>query len=321
MSIFFILSGFSISYNYLNSNEWNYHSTCQFYVKRLIQIIPTYLLIHILWLFFGKESFVRWLFLTPLELSALQSMYPNILGLLHNGGTWFISCLLISYFIYPILRCIFHNSQPKTIYISIICIIAALIYFPFVGEYYALGGGIYTNPVIRALEFTLGVLTNYSAFFINHDQDLERNSLSANVLGFGFSVLMCAVLLCFRLHDVVIGYQKYVLPVSALLLYPILIIILHICYFSRSRRLESNSMLKYFSGLIYYFFLLQLVLWPITDAVFSSVLNITGIDLKTNSTKILLSFSICLILSIAISKLIDAPIEKLCFSKLSVFRS
>ena len=320
MSMFFMLSGFSISYNYLNGNEWDYHATRQFYAKRLIQIVPAYLLIHILWLFLGKDSFIRWLFLTPLELTALQSMYPNIMGLLHNGGTWFISCLLISYLIYPILRCIFHDSKPGTVFSCTICITAALIYLPFIDHYYSLGGAVYTNPVLRALEFTLGVLANYCAFYISRSRDHVRHSFRIGTSGFVISVLLCVVLIYLRIDPVVLGSRKLAFTLDSLLLYPILMIILYISYISRSSFLENNRVLKYMSGLIYYFFILQLVLWRITDFAFAVIRCITGTDLKTNSIKIVLSFSICLILSIAISELINKPFSKWCFRKLSVFR-
>lgn len=315
--MFFILSGFSISYNYLNSNEWDYLTTRHFYAKRLIQIIPAYLLIHILWLFLGKDSFIRWLFLTPFELTYLQSMYPNIIGLLHNGGTWFISCLMISYFIYPILRCIFHDSKPRTVYTCSICIIASLVYLPFIGYYYSLGGDVYTNPILRALEFTLGVLWNYCAFYINRKRDQARHTHTTALAGFVISVLLCALFIYLRLNPVAVGYQKLVFSLNSLLLYPILLIILYFSYISRSSFLENNKPLKYLSGLIYYFFLLQLVLWRITDAVFILLRNISGIDLKTNPSKIMLSFSICLVLSIAISELINKPISKWFFSNRS----
>ena len=250
MSMFFILSGFSISYNYLNSNEWDYHTTRQFYAKRLIQIIPVYLLIHLLWLFLGNDSFTKWLFLTPLELTALQSMYPNIMGLLHNGGTWFISCLLISYFIYPVLRCVFHESKRQTIFICTICITAALIYLPYIDHYYSLGGGVYTNPFLRALEFTLGVLTNYCAFYVSRRHEQARYASHTCIPGFVISVLLFVALIYLRVDPVAVGRQKLVFSLDSLLLYPILMIILYISYISRSSFLENNRVLKYMSILL-----------------------------------------------------------------------
>lgn len=97
MSMFFILSGFLINYGNLDTPEYDNLEIKQFYAKRLVQVLQTYLLIHCLWLVLGSNSLLRWTFLTPLKLFALQSMYSNIFGVLHNGGIWFISCFLMAY--------------------------------------------------------------------------------------------------------------------------------------------------------------------------------------------------------------------------------
>lgn len=40
----------------------------------------------------------------PIEFLGLQSFFSSLFGYSHNGGTWFISCILFCYLAYPFLQ-------------------------------------------------------------------------------------------------------------------------------------------------------------------------------------------------------------------------
>lgn len=96
MTCFFILSGFTLLYQYENEQIIG-DGLITFYGKRLITVLPSYYLIHILWLLFYRDSLEAWIMLTPIEIAGIQSAYNSLFGMLHNGGTWFVSCILFSY--------------------------------------------------------------------------------------------------------------------------------------------------------------------------------------------------------------------------------
>ena len=318
MSMFFILSGFSINYSSAGTSEWDYRATCFFYAKRLVQILPAYLLIHCLWLFLGNDSFRRWLFLTPFELSALQSMYSNTFSLLHNGGTWFISCLLISYLVYPVLRTLFFNLSRKSYYALTAITIAFLIYLPLVGSFYDLGS-VYSNPVFRCLEFMLGVLISNSALSIDQHYRNDSSGPVICLIGFVLAAAGTLVFIHYLADPLTIGSKTHYVSLSQLIMYPYCLLLLCISAITRNEVLESSRVLRYLSGLIYYFFILQLILWKVSDAVIGKLSVLSGFDFSSNISRITLSFFLCLILSIAVRELYDRPVKAICYKKIGIF--
>lgn len=318
MTMFFILSGFSINYGNLCKPEWDYFKIKQFYAKRLVQILPTYLLIHCMWLVLGGDSFMRWFFLSPLELSALQSMYPNIFGILHNGVTWFISCLLIAYVLYPVIRALLLGLGKRQILCITAIIIFLLIYLPVVGNYYSLGG-VYSNPVFRCLEFALGVLISYSAYHISIAYDFEKHRNLTAIVASAMSLLLFAIFCNFLINESSVGHGRYIISLSSLCLYPFIMFTLWASFIARCSWFENNMVIKYLSSLVYYFFILQIFLWKISDAVISLIYRICSVDLTSNICKLSISFIICLLLSIIVFEFFDKPIKRFCFSKFSIF--
>ena len=319
MSMFFILSGFSINYSNYSDEEWDYRKTNQFYAKRLVQIIPTYLLIHVLWLILGSDSFMRWAFLTPFELTVLQSMYPNIFGVLHNGGTWFISCLLISYLIYPAIRGILFRLNKKTILFLTAITMFLLVYIPAVGTYYALGG-IYSNPVFRSLEFVFGVLVSNCTITASELCNDEKNRLLKNTLGLLICIIGCVLLVHFIKNPMPIGNPKLGLSNSQLMLYPLIVVLLCVSVVMRCKALENNKILNYLSSLTYYFYILQLILWTVTDSISDLIEKASGIEVTSGIARIALSFTICLLMSAAANAFFDKPIKNFCFNHFGIFK-
>ena len=109
MTGFFMLSGYAL--NLSNKNVLTDISEYKkFLLKRLISIVPLYYFVAIIHvLFFSGDSWQSELLLFPIEALGLQSFFSSLFTVSHNGGTWFISCLLPCYLLFPFLQWLFRN--------------------------------------------------------------------------------------------------------------------------------------------------------------------------------------------------------------------
>lgn len=104
MTGFFLLSGYSLQLVYGEQNVIEKHTLLIFYIKRILGVLPLYYFVAILYvLFLGKETLIDNILLFPIEALCLQSTFASLFGVTHNGGTWFISCIMLAYLVYPFL--------------------------------------------------------------------------------------------------------------------------------------------------------------------------------------------------------------------------
>lgn len=300
MSMFFIVSGFSIYYNN-KVEDWNIKETKSFYIKRAIQIFPTLLLIHVLWLVIGPDTIARWIVLTPLSVLGLQSMFPNIFGILHNGGTWFISCILIAYFTFPITCGIIDTFKKRTMWVVTVAVMLAIVYFSTVGGHYSLGD-LYINPVFRCLEFTFGVCL--SASFNTIEKRNVKLSTSAVLVALVVFTVIVWHSIWYQTIVPVAGVQSIIF-----VLYPWIALMLYESYITRCVKLETNAIINYASGLTYYFFIFQLILWIVTTWFVQLIGPYMEVYFSMNSIKLVSSFVICVLISIVVCELYDKPIK------------
>lgn len=161
MTLFFVLSGYSL----FISNSGKPFSSGEFlkeyFKKRFIGIVPMY---YIAGLIYVITEFVRSLggtllqtvILLPIELLGIQSVFNSLSSFTHNGGTWFISCILICYLIYPAIQEFVIRIGNKTKIFLLLVMVFVLLYAPIVVWYLDLSS-IYSNPFFRLLEFFIGV--------------------------------------------------------------------------------------------------------------------------------------------------------------------
>ena len=157
MSGFFILSGYSLYYVYQKQELTKIYNLVYFYKKRILGLFPVYYVSAILYtIFIAPETPLQKVLLLPIEALGLQSVYDSLFSVGHNGGTWFISCILICYLIFPLLQIICKqiSNRAKLILFSLCCFL--LIISPFIKKAFDLSS-IYSNPFFRLLEFIIGV--------------------------------------------------------------------------------------------------------------------------------------------------------------------
>ena len=105
----------------------------KFYLKRLISILPLYYawaLVNIGQniLIDGSDAVVEELILFPIEALGIQSVYATLFPFSHNGGSWFISCILICYFVYPLIQ-VLTKSLTDRARLRLILILGAILLF------------------------------------------------------------------------------------------------------------------------------------------------------------------------------------------------
>lgn len=189
MVAFFMLSGFSLYYvdwakkQFEIDNEYRGGYTCvaKFYKKRLISIYPLYIVTYLLYVLIyvvilqvlPKNEFVlaninsrltdfsiiKNILILPVELSLFQTVYSESFLILHNGGTWFISCIWICYLLYPFAsRFIYNNKQYRfllLVFLYLICSYSDFIRYIFdFGDWFS----VYVNPFFRFMEFFIGII-------------------------------------------------------------------------------------------------------------------------------------------------------------------
>lgn len=166
MVMFFMLSGFSLYYNYNNKEMLTLCDIGRFYKKRIVNVYPLYIVIYLLYLvFFNNLSLAKNILIAPYEILLLQSHFNSVFNVLHNGGTWFISCLAFSYFMYPFLQLLLkqikRNKLKLALILYVICSAAPFVVYTFEIS------NIYSHPFFRTIEFFIGMIM--ASFFMDID--------------------------------------------------------------------------------------------------------------------------------------------------------
>lgn len=161
MTTFFMLSGFVLTYTNTGKELSQFADVKKFYIKRFIGLIPVYWVVAaiftILCLVRGTESLINTATLFPIETLGLQSFFCSLFDINHNGGTWFISCLIPCYLLFPFIIGLARQIPSKFRFLLTIMIMTLLVYSSIVVALQHLDS-IYSNPLFRILEFTLGCL-------------------------------------------------------------------------------------------------------------------------------------------------------------------
>ena len=156
MSAFFIISGFSLYYVYSKKKMDNISECMKFYKKRALSILPIYFLLMVLHFVFLESDLKLNIKLLPLEITGTHSFFDGLFTFLHNGTTWFISCIILSYFLYPYLQQLINYFDKKKRYYILGILLLFLTYLGFAFNWFSFNP--YTNPLFRCMEFAFGVV-------------------------------------------------------------------------------------------------------------------------------------------------------------------
>lgn len=298
MTAFFMLSGYSLVISNGNKEYQLKSEFISFFKKRFISIYPLYLTVGILSVIFfcavGAQKVVDNLILIPVEALCLQSFYDSLFFYAHNNGTWFISCLVFCYFLFPWLILLFRQWKAATKVSAIILLVLLLSYFPYVADRFDTAS-LYTNPFFRLLEFATGMLIAMTNTSIR-DDDSRILKLIRNPFAFVMSLVLLFVgvsLLC--------SNKMYYFWLPIVFFTPALFGAGQIKF----PPAWNNKVLLYSSSISYAFFLGQILVWlPLRIIVYHYS------ALFSNIMIILLSLSLCIILAIALHEIIEKPAGK-----------
>jgi len=148
MSVFFILSGFILSYRYTRFTETG--SFKRFYIARLARLYPVYLFTGLatIWTLHDRiEDFplanhgtiglaVWTLGVIVLFLFALQAWFPSLFGVWNFGGSWSLSVEAFFYTLFPALRSRISNLENSSLWLVVIftpllCVTSRKVVWPF----------------------------------------------------------------------------------------------------------------------------------------------------------------------------------------------
>ena len=147
-------------------------------------IIPIYYFLHLFYLIcnFNTIDFKQYIIYTPIELLGLQSIFSNVMEIFHNGGTWFISCLIICYLVYPLLHNLIINIRSINKAIALLVIFVFLLVYLPIYNTFSESLSLYTNPFYRLLEFATGVVIARIVFDENIINVINSNKKTYNIL-------------------------------------------------------------------------------------------------------------------------------------------
>lgn len=298
MTGFFLLSGYSLR---LASGEHELiekHNLGRFYLRRILSIVPLYYLFSILYmLFLGKESIADNLILFPIEALGMQSTFSSISHISHNGGTWFVSCIILAYAVYPLMQTICKQLKAKYKVLSLIVLVFIDIWGVVVSQRFDTMG-IYDNPFYRTIEVACGMLV--ADINISYDNKVLQVLRSRGML-IGSIVILIGSVSCLKYFYHIRDYMQY-----NIIVLPCFITMLFALGSLQMPRLEKSRSITYFSKISYAFFLSQFFVYQIGKWV----LNEVG-WFDYNWAKILVTFTFCVISSIIAYEFVQRPINDL----------
>lgn len=298
MVCFFVVSGFSIYYNNSNRNLLDAGELRTFYKKRFITLFPIYILVHMLSYVLVVNTVQQKIYSTPVELLGLQSMYGGLFGISHSGATWFISSLLLGYFIYPLVQELLKMNQ-RCIYLVTSVIFFVLVYSEVVMlQIFGVQPG-YVNPVFRAMQVAFG-----AALCMAFTEDDKGNNKKAAIMMVA-NLIITGLLTVFALH-----YKMGIEYVTTPIYYYLIAFAMLISIKFKPRLLTKSKLIKYAGSLTFYFFILQVFLWRLS----AKVCGLTGFE--SNKGKLLVSFVLCVMLSILCKELYDKHAQRYLKNKL-----
>ena len=301
MTAFFMLSGYVLFLTYKDKSLEQAPSINNFYLKRVFGIFPLYLIVAVLYVVtLGQESVFQNLVLLPIEVLGLQSVFSTLFPVSHNGGTWFISCLLFAYLAFPLMQEIVKQMSTRAKWIVLAICTAILFWSPLVVHTFKTDS-IYSNPFFRGLEFFIGVL------LCSLPIKASVAKLLATWKAFVVEILLlvAGISIAIRLNIFVGNYMLYdwiVIPLFAFMIITLAGL--------KSPRLQGSAVLRYASAASYAFFLAQTFNTEIENWLFATC------GIQNNVLQIIMSVALCAVMAIALHELVEKPCARALKKKL-----
>lgn len=293
MTGFFLLSGYSLRLVYGNQDLVQKSSLLKFYIRRILSVLPLYYFVSVIWIIFlGKESILDNILLFPIEALCMQSTFSSLWGVSHNEGTWFVSCIMISYLIYPFIQQVSKQLSNKHKVLILLSLVIVEVWAIGISKrFHTLG--LYTNPYYRTIEFICGMLVADINF-----EEKEWLSFFRSKWLLLTTILVLIVSISYVQH---IWQIRDVMIMNVIVL-PCFIIMLFSLGSNNFITFKRPQIVGYMGKLTYPFFLTQFFAWDVAKWF----IEMTGYSY--NWCRILFSFTYCCIVSILMYECIQRPI-------------
>ena len=253
---------------------------------------------------FGTEDYWQNLLLFPIELLGMQSFFPSLMGISHNGGTWFVSCIVFCYMQFPLFMSIINNMSHRKLLLLYGSIIVLLVISPWI-VYTFQTTEIYSNPYFRSLEFMIGMILAVGNKSLRRNRWLSWLNNKIIVIGSYLAVILVVMLLV-KWHVPHVMYMSYSSILIPLFSWQLL-------GHTTNDRQGNNRLLKYFADISYAFFLMQLFVFKLTNAITQNL------GMTDKMVAFVIAFSACLLFAMLGHRMIEQPIA-LRFKKYPIVR-
>ena len=292
MTGFFMLSGFVLFRTYQEQPLVQMGSLKNYYLKRLIGIIPLYYLVSVVYvLSLGSESAFQNLVLLPIELLGLQTVFSTLFPVSHNDGTWFISCLLLAYLFFPLMQEVVKQWGTCAKLVAIGLSVIILFWSPLVVHTFSTDS-IYSNPFFRGLEFFIGVVL--ASLPVNARWVVTWKAFIAEAV-----LLIVDVSVAVKLNIFVGNYMLY--DWIAVPLFGCMALTLAGL---KSPWLQNSKTIRYASAASYAFFLAQTFNTDIEKYLFAQW------NIQCNVLQIVMSVALCSIIAVVLHEFVEKPSTK-----------
>ena len=189
----FVSSGFLIGYNYNEiTMPATYHTSCKYTYKHLRSFYPLHILNSLYEIYRNKRNlnltYYEILIFNFLLMKVWSSNIHYSLGF--NGITWFISALLFCYFLSPFLLGGNKNIKNSLLLFSFVAFIRVGIEELIKnGAKNFMGFNFHYNPIIRLMDFYLGMLMIPLFLKIKYFLDKIRDKLYLNYIFTSFQII------------------------------------------------------------------------------------------------------------------------------------
>ena len=331
MSLFFILSGFILTYNYDSSQSLENYK--DFLIRRFARIYPIYLFAAILllpWLGLSVHNeyshsissniyhlFVtsRYLFLFIINIFILQGWFPGLFSYWNDNSSWSLSVEFFCYILFPLILCgLQHLNRQRLLLILLIAyvctILPGLAYFLY-PENVPTVSTIYAMPIFRDLpEFIVGMI--FGLFFLRRAKDTKFTSIKIFIALFFLFIYLGYVGIYLPAIYVINNFA--VIPIFALCIYWLAM------GGGNLVKLVGNKVFILLGEASYCLYLLQ-VLFIYIYKDYGAFLQNYFTLLRHNSLVWLLIITFSIIFSIIIHFVIEKPLRKFIVIKYSKWKA
>ena len=199
VSVFFVLSGFLMIYNYLPKQIITKSAIC-FSWSKIKKLYPLHIFMMLsvaipllMKVFSGEESLKKWTIDILLHAFLIQIWVPNSeYYATLNGPSWFLSACVFLYFCFPTILKRFRNQKNNNVYIAMVWFVLGQLAFSGIAflfgnresAVFTMQWITYYFPLARLMDFLIGCCLGY--LFLNKEEceqnDFLKNSVQEIIL-------------------------------------------------------------------------------------------------------------------------------------------